>query len=177
MKRGLVILLVLASCARADQSGTISIATGLEFRPVPVSARKAAPSFSEEALTGGPAITQAIYAGKVGVVNFWGSWCGPCRKEEPLLERLSQEYAPRGVTFLGVNTRRDQRAAAKAFLEEFSVTYPSLYDPDSTVAFRFGVRVMPATFVIDRQGRIAAQIIGAITDEVGFRTLLDAESS
>lgn len=170
-------VLVLASCARADQSGTISIASGLEFRPIPVASRKAAPAFSEEALAGGPAITQAIYAGRVGVVNFWGSWCGPCRKEEPLLERLSKEYAPRDVTFLGVNTRRDQRAAAKAFLEEFSVTYPSAYDPDSTIAYRFGVRVMPATFVIDRQGRIAAQVIGAITDEVGFRRLLDAESA
>lgn len=109
------------------------------------------------------------------MVNFWGSWCGPCRREQGALEALWKEYRPRGVQFVGINTRRDQRAAAMAFVREFSVTYPLIYNPDSRIAFAFGVRTMPASFVIDREGRIAAMIVGALRDEADLRRLLDRE--
>lgn len=176
MSRILIVVLALtASCAQAGRAGTFSIASGLQLQAIAPGDREPVPAFREEALTGGKPLTEAFFAGSVGVINFWGSWCGPCRKEQPLLEAMWKTYGPRGVRFLGVNVRRDQRAAAKAFLEEFAVTYPSLYDPDSTVAHAFGLRFMPGTYVIDRQGRIAAQAIGAVTDEVRFRALLDAE--
>lgn len=177
MARLLVLALLLAGCGQADRSGAFAIASGLQLRPIAEGARKPLPSFREEALMGGEEITQGFLRGSVSVVNFWGSWCGPCRKEQPLLEEMWKQYGPRGVKFLGINVRRDQRAAAKAFVDEFSVTYPSAYDPDSTVAYAFGLRVMPGTYVIDREGRIAAQAIGAVTDEAGFRRLLDAELS
>jgi len=135
--------------------------------------RRLAPVVAGESLRAGPPV--ALEPGVVTVVNFWGSWCGPCRREQPSLESLSKEYLARGVRFIGVNTRRDQRAAALAYLDEFNVTYPSIYDPDSTIASRFKVRFMPVTFVVDRTGRIAAQIIGAIADEASLRTVLDGE--
>lgn len=175
MRRYLILLLLLSACAQADRSGAFAIASGLQLRPIAVADRKPVPRFKEDALLGDGVITEAFFDGKVAVVNFWGSWCGPCRKEQPLLEALWKEYQAKDVVFLGMNVRRDQRAAAKAFIDEFEVTYPSAYDPDSTVAYAFGLRVMPGTYVIDRQGRIAAQAIGAVTDEVAFRQLLDAE--
>ena len=88
---------------------------------------------------------------------------------------MSKEYASRPVQFLGINTRRDQKAAALAFLDEFHVTYPSVFNPDSSIAFDFRVRFMPATFVIDRQGKIAAEFIGAIASASELRAIIDSE--
>lgn len=164
----------LAACG-AGQAAGIGTATSFNVAAYEEGEREAAPAFSGELLGEEGTGTDAIIRDKVGVVNFWGSWCGPCRAEQAALEALWKEYGPRGVAFLGVNTRRDQRAAALAYLEEFSVTYPSIYDPPSTIANDFGVRVMPATFVIDRDGRIAAHIIGALRDEGDLRAILDAE--
>jgi len=93
--------------------------------------------------------------GKVVVVNFWGSWCNPCRAEADDLESTYQATKGRGVAFIGVNTR-DDRDAAIAF-ERGRVTYPSVYDPDGKVALKFDVTQVstPSTLILDRQGRIA----------------------
>ncbi|OJF15282.1 TlpA family protein disulfide reductase [Couchioplanes caeruleus] len=101
--------------------------------------------------------------GKVVVVNFWGSWCNPCRAEADDLEGTYQATKAKNVTFVGVNSR-DDRDSAKAF-ERGRVTYPSIFDPDGSVALKFDVTQVstPATLVLDRQGRIAAGIRGATT--------------
>jgi peroxiredoxin len=101
--------------------------------------------------------------GKVVVVNFWGSWCAPCRAEADDLEKTYQATKASGVAFVGVNSR-DDRDAAKAF-ERGRVTYPSLYDFDGKVALQFDVTQTstPATLIIDREGRIAAAIRQATT--------------
>ena len=101
--------------------------------------------------------------GKVVVVNFWGSWCAPCRAEADDLEKTYQATKDKGVTFVGVNTR-DERDAAKAF-ERGRVTYPSIYDVDAKVALQFDVTQVstPATLIIDRQGRIAVALRQATT--------------
>jgi thiol-disulfide isomerase/thioredoxin len=93
--------------------------------------------------------------GKVVVVNFWGSWCSPCRAEAADLEKTYQATKAKGVTFVGVNTR-DDRDSAKAF-ERGRTTYPSIYDPDGRVALKFDVTQVstPSTLILDRQGRIA----------------------
>jgi thiol-disulfide isomerase/thioredoxin len=163
---------VLGACTGTG-SGGIGIKTGLEAVSFPVAKRKPAPAFSGITLQDGRPISSAILAGKVGVVNFWGSWCGPCRLEQGPLETMSKQYGDR-VQFLGINARRDQKDAALAYLKGFNVTYPSVYNPDSSIAFDFHVRFMPATFVIDRQGRIAAQFIGAI-QSTALRAVIDSE--
>jgi thiol-disulfide isomerase/thioredoxin len=101
--------------------------------------------------------------GKVVVVNFWGSWCAPCRAEADDLEKTYQATKDKGVTFIGVNSR-DDRDAAKQF-ERGRVTYPSIYDVDAKVALQFDVTQVstPATLIIDRQGRIAVAVRQATT--------------
>lgn len=140
------------------------------------------PAISEEGTTPAPAlegpsfgegtITLSDYRGKVVVINLWGSWCGPCRKEQPVLESLWREYKTRGVQFLGLNLR-DQLAAARTFRDEFKVTYPSWIDESSQLAFKLKAQVLPTTYVVDREGRIVFRLTGTV-DEVLLRTVLDS---
>jgi thiol-disulfide isomerase/thioredoxin len=112
---------------------------------------------SGELLAGGTYdITQD--RGKVVVVNFWGSWCAPCRAEADDLEQTYQATKADGVTFIGVNSR-DGRDAAKAF-ERGRATYPSIFDPNARVALKFAVTQVgtPSTLILDRQGRIAVAL-------------------
>jgi thiol-disulfide isomerase/thioredoxin len=127
------------------------------------------PAISEPALDGGR-ITPTTYRGDVVVVNFWASWCGPCRKEQPGLERLWGEYEERGVQFLGVNFR-DDPAAALTYLDEFEVTYPSVED-DGVIAHRFRVPYLPATVLVDRSGQMRYRLLGA-QDEAVVRGYLE----
>jgi thiol-disulfide isomerase/thioredoxin len=105
--------------------------------------------------------------GKVVVVNFWGSWCNPCRAEADDLERTYQATKAQNVAFIGVN-HRDDRDAAKAFERGFGVTYPSVYDQNGSVALKFDVTQVatPSTLILDRQGRIAVAIRKPVTAEV-----------
>lgn len=109
-------------------------------------------------LLGGGTYDVAGDRGKVVVVNFWGSWCGPCRAEAADLEKTYQATKARGVAFVGVNSR-DDRDQAIAF-ERGRVTYPSIFDPDARVALKFDVTQVstPSTLVLDRQGRIAVAV-------------------
>ncbi|MFY1705451.1 TlpA family protein disulfide reductase [Micromonospora sp. WMMA1923] len=127
--------------------------------------RSTVPEVTGELLDGTPYdLTDA--RGQVVVVNFWGSWCNPCRAEADDLENTYQATKGSGVTFLGINVQ-DDRDKAVAFEESFKVTYPSVFDPASRLALRFDIapNSVPATFVLDREGRIATVIRSAVTQQ------------
>lgn len=123
---------------------------------------------------GGAKIRSRDFRGSVTVVNFWASWCGPCRVEQPDLENVWTQYKSKGVKFLGV-TVRDTRTNARAHVEEFHVTYPSVFTGnDTTIAYKYRVLFVPSTILLDRAGRIAARIIGPTNEQV-LRRLIDGE--
>jgi cytochrome c biogenesis protein CcmG/thiol:disulfide interchange protein DsbE len=95
------------------------------------------------------------YRGKVVVMNFWASWCDPCVKELPLLERAQQQIQGHNATVLGINIQ-DAPEDALAFVHRFNLTYPSLRDVDRKFARRYGTNGYPETFVVDRNGRVVA---------------------
>jgi thiol-disulfide isomerase/thioredoxin len=127
--------------------------------------RPAAPDVSGSTLTGSK-LSLGSYRGRVVVMNFWGSWCAPCRAEAPTLEVLSEQYQAKGVQFVGVDIR-DSRASAQAFVQNLRISYPSLNDPADEIALAFRGTVPPAaipsTLVIDRAGHIAGRVIGQAT--------------
>lgn len=133
--------------------------------------RKPAPAIEGETLEGG-ATSLAERKGKVVVLNFWASWCAPCRSEAPTLKDVAARTKDRGVEFLGVDFK-DRKADALAFQRSSEPGYPSIFDQPGKVALAFQGTVPPAaipsTLVIDREGRIAARALG----EVKHSELLD----
>jgi peroxiredoxin len=112
----------------------------------------AAPDFALVARDGGK-VRLADLKGQVVMINFWATWCGPCRQEMPLLAQLHAKYEPLGFTLLGVNVEPDSSAAV-AWLKGMPVDFPILFDTDSTVAGSFGVEGMPSTVFVDRRGQV-----------------------
>lgn len=125
--------------------------------------REAAPSLELPTLDGDGRAALADYRGKVVVLNFWASWCEPCRDESPLLERWHRRMAGRGGSVLGVDVI-DTTSDARAFIEEYGLTYPMLKDRDGDTLESFGIVAYPETFVIDRDGRIAATRRGPVDE-------------
>jgi peroxiredoxin len=125
----------------------------------------------------GDDVDSADYLGQVVVVNFWYAGCPPCRVEAPDLQTLSETYADKGVSFLGVNTY-DQAETSRAFARKFGVTYPSILDAnDVSVQFAFSGSVapnaVPTTLVIDREGRVAARWSGLLSDPSILEAMID----
>ncbi len=144
----------------------------------PPSERQPAPDLEGETLDG-EQFTLSQVAGDIVVINFWASWCAPCRLEAPELEEVYRTYADQGVSFLGVNIR-DAHDQAVAFQDSFDVTYPSLADPSGRIALLFRdvpPNTIPATIILDRQGQVAVVLRKAVlADELaGYITDLLAE--
>jgi cytochrome c biogenesis protein CcmG/thiol:disulfide interchange protein DsbE len=125
--------------------------------------RKPAPKVDLPALTGGKQSSLADYRGRVVVLNFWASWCDPCRAESPLLQRWHKRLAKNNATVLGVDIQ-DIADDARGFVAEYGLTYPMLRDGPGDTRDEFGILGLPETFVIDRQGRIAAVQRGAVDE-------------
>lgn len=140
---------------------------------VPPDQRQPAPDIAGTTLTGEP-FALKDYRGKVVALNVWASWCAPCRSEAPALNQLSRELAPKGVQFIGLDTR-DSKASAEAFLRRFELTYPNVWDPDAQLqlAFRDSLppQAIPSTVLVDKQGRVAGRVLGEI-DRTKLREVL-----
>ena len=111
-----------------------------------------APQF-DLAAQGGKDVSLAQFKGQVVMINFWASWCGPCRQEMPLLENIYKKYGKLGFTMLGVNVEPDSNAAID-WLKQTPVSFPILFDKDSKVSKLYDVTGMPSTVIIDRAGKV-----------------------
>jgi thiol-disulfide isomerase/thioredoxin len=175
----LVAMLILASCARtgADEQTRSAGQVGYPDVPrnltrVPPDQRKELPTVSGLALGSNQTISTQDYRGKVVVINVWGSWCPPCRKEAPDLQAASVETKDI-AQFVGITSKDYDPAPAEAFVRSFKITYPSIYDPTGKVLLAFAGELppsaIPSTMIIDRQGRLAVRVLS----EVSKITLVD----
>lgn len=115
-------------------------------------AQAPAPDFTLPARAGGD-LTLASLKGQVVLINFWATWCGPCRKEMPLLDQIYQRYKSLGFTLLAVNVENDS-AGAETWLKQTPVTFPVLFDRQNQVSKLYEVTAMPSTVIVDRKGRV-----------------------
>jgi thiol-disulfide isomerase/thioredoxin len=183
MKLGMAValsaVLLLTACSGNPEAGRPGIGSTPEagfvggdgtISVIAPDERVAAPALAGTTVDGEP-YDLADDRGKVLVVNVWGSWCPPCRKEAPELvqahDRLTAGSKPSEVAFVGIDTRDPSRAAAKAYQRRFNVPYPSVYDPSGKLLLGFADSLppsaIPSTLVIDAKGRVAARVLGGTT--------------
>lgn len=137
----------------------------------PVSAGPA-PNFTLQRYDGDE-LTLSDLRGQVVVVNFWASWCTPCRYEQPILERAWRRYKDKGVVFIGVDYV-DTEPAARAYLAEFDVTYPNGPDLGGKISRAYRIRGVPETFFVSRDGRVADVEIGPLSGEARLVSAIEA---
>ncbi|MFD7156750.1 TlpA family protein disulfide reductase [Kribbella sp. NPDC059898] len=181
---GLVIagLLLITGCSSGQQAaqnrqGQAGFVSGNGNVSVFAAAdRKVAPELTGKTLDG-KTWTLSDHRGQVVVLNVWGSWCPPCRKEAPDLVAAAKELGP-SVQFVGLNTRDLDPAQAKKFVQEFGVPYPNVYDPDGRALLRFRGQISPAaiptTLVIDKTGKVAGRVVGEVTKQTLLGMVKDA---
>jgi thiol-disulfide isomerase/thioredoxin len=165
--------LVLAGCSNdVGSSGNQGYVAGKGIITSVKAADRKQPGEVAGRTLDGKQVSLADFRGKVVVVNVWGSWCGPCRAEAPMLARASRDLARKGVVFLGIDSRDPSKDAAKAFVRRFDVPYPSLYDQQGSTLLAFRGTLtpnsVPSTVVVDPQGRVSGSVLGSLT-----RTTLD----
>ncbi len=120
-----------------------------------------APALSGQTLDGQR--TSVAFTGHKSVLVFWGSWCGPCRQEQPGLTRIAEDLASQGVQFFGV-VMRDNAANARAFVQEFHVPYPNLMD-DGKIAFAYEVDSPPSVVLVDAKGIVVGGLPGEFSED------------
>ena len=162
-------LVALAGCGGSGSAGSTEgfVSSTRTITVVPVADRKPAPELTGLDLQGQP-LSSTDLRGDNGilVVNVWGSWCAPCRREAPVLAKAARHYAKQDVAFLGLLSR-DKPAAATAFARRFDIDYPSLQDPGGRLQLKFADSLpsqgIPTTWIIDREGRVAARVLAEVT--------------
>jgi len=155
--------------AGAVFAGVLALSRAGGAGRIPITVEGPMPAIEGPGLRGEP-VAPGDFRGKVTLVNFWASWCGPCRHEQPALERLAKELD--GVGFVGINFR-DDPAAALEYLREFDVSYPSVEDRDGALAHAFLVPYLPATILVDEAGEMRYRLVGPQTEETFRRYLAE----
>jgi thiol-disulfide isomerase/thioredoxin len=183
--RGLLALLAAAALLTGCTSGpdAVDVNNGGEFRYVaatpageviPEDDRASAPEFGGILLNGDD-FSSTQLADQVAVLNFWGSWCPPCRVETPQFSEVSEEYGDAGVQFLGIDVKEQDKQFADAFVADKGISFPSLFDPRGEVALAFrglNPNAIPSTIVLDREYRVAAVYTGEVKQD-DLRAVLD----
>jgi peroxiredoxin len=123
------------------------------------------PAFSLSRLDGGEVSFPSQFGGQVVAVRFWADWCPFCESEMQAIEPVYRRHQDEGLVILAVNVRQDH-ATAKAFVDKLNISYDTLLDPEGDIARAYGVLGLPTTFMIDRDGRLHARIIGESTPEL-----------
>jgi peroxiredoxin len=136
--------LVLSGLVFALAAASVSAAVGLVGQPAPDFALKSA---------SGENLRLSEYRGEVVMINFWATWCGPCRQEMPLLDELYDRYQRVGFQLLGVNID-DDSSKAMNMAAELGVSFPVLFDADKSVSREYAVQTMPVTILVDRNGTV-----------------------
>lgn len=168
---GCLVLAALASCGNVGPAANgatnprLAVVDPGPSGLVPVADRQPVPELAGGGLDGQP-LDVAASRGKVVVLNFWASWCAPCRAEAPNLKAVYDRTRARGVDFLGVNVKDDLNAARR-FEEVRGVDYPSVFDQPGVLLTRFrryAPQTPPTTLILDRQGRVAVRLLGGQTE-------------
>ncbi|SHG78473.1 Peroxiredoxin [Geodermatophilus nigrescens] len=174
-------LAVLTGCSTGDDQ--VDVTNGGQFRfvagtpageVIPEGERQSAPDFGGTLLGGGDWTSDEL-DGRIAVLNFWGSWCAPCRVETPQFQEVYAEVRDEGVEFLGLNVKEADEQFGQAFVDTQGIEFPSLYDPAGEVALTFRdypANAIPSTIVLDREGRVAAVYTGEVSQD-DLRAVLD----
>lgn len=174
--RLLIAALVAGALALAGCTGTNAVdqTAGGQFRFVAstklgetydAADRKTAGGFTGELLDGGQ-ISLAQQAGKVVVINFWATWCGPCKVETPQFDAVYRDYKAKGVQFIGIDTKNSPKSLAQAFVKDNDITYPIVFDQQGETALALGkipALSLPFTVIVDKQQRIAAVYLSRLS--------------
>lgn len=155
-----LLLSVLAGCERSPAKTEAGPAVKATAAALPAIGQTA-PDFTLTGLDGRP-VTLSALRGKVVVVNFWATWCPPCRQEMPSMELLHQELADEGLVILAINVEKQGRQNVASFFQTLEVTFPVVIDEEEAVQSLYGVSKFPESFIVGKDGVIADKIIGAI---------------
>jgi len=167
----LLIALLGWQIAKAEDARGLSAAVAAGKAPP-------APGFVLESLEGDEEISLADFRGRPVVLNFWASWCGPCKDEAPMLQSAWERYDDRGLVVLGIDAQ-DLRVDGRRFAERYGLTYPLAYDGNGSTLGRYGLTGFPETWFVSRSGRLVGEhVTGALDEETlerNIQVLLGAE--
>lgn len=169
MKRALLalltVLLAVSACTSAGSDGKFKFTSPTALGTlIPKADRKPAGTFTGDLIDGGTVGTTDL-RGKVALLNFWASWCTPCRVESPQLDLLYRRMKSKDIEFIGVDTK-DAKSNARSFVQSFDLSYPIVFDETGEVAVRLGdipARGLPFTVLLDKAGDVAAVYFGELT--------------
>jgi len=165
------LLAVVAGCSGG--SDAVDQSAGGQFRyhnvtahgkTIGIASRKTVGKVTGELLSGGT-YSLAAQTGKVVVLNFWGSWCGPCQIESPQFDSLYRKVKAQGVEFVGLDVKETTRSKPESFIRDNQITYPNVWDPNAKTAIQLGKVPMvglPWTVIVDKQQRVAAVYSGPV---------------